>query len=100
MAEMPTFVYMVKLVRREMFERMPLEEEVIIDEHFEYLKRGSAEGRVILAGRCEDREFGIVVFRAASEEEAKDFMKNDPAVKKGVTTAELHPFRVALIEKS
>lgn len=33
------------------------------------------------------------------EEEAKDFMKNDPAVKKGIMTAEMHLFRVALIEK-
>jgi hypothetical protein len=31
---------------------------------------------------------------------AEEFMKNDPAVKNGVMTAELHPFRISLIEKN
>ena len=45
-------------------------------------------------------EFGIVIFRAKSEKKADEFMKNDPAVTKGVMTAEMHPFLIALIEKS
>ena len=40
--------------------------------------------------------FGIVVFGARDRQEAEGFMKNDPAVKKGIMTAELHKFRIAL----
>jgi uncharacterized protein YciI len=46
-----------------------------------------------------DKAFGIVVFQASSEEEAQEYMKNDPAVKKGIMTAELHPFRISLLQK-
>jgi uncharacterized protein YciI len=100
MKDIPTFIYVLRLVRPpETYKKIPPEEDAIVSEHFRYLKRGFAEGSVILVGRCEGAEFGIVVFRAGSQEEAKDFMKNDPAVKKGLMAAEIHPFRVALIEK-
>jgi uncharacterized protein YciI len=59
-----------------------------------------AEGKLTLAGRCVNAEFGIVIFRAESERQADKFMKNDPAVKKGVMTAEMHPFLIALTEKN
>jgi uncharacterized protein YciI len=95
-----TFVYVLRLVNPESPTKMSPREEVIINEHFEYLKKALAEGRLFLAGRCLNGEFGIVIFRAESEKQAEDFMKNDPAVKKGVMTAELHPFRIALIERS
>jgi uncharacterized protein YciI len=78
---------------------MSSHDETIVDEHFEYLKKALTEGKLTLAGRCLDGEFGVVIFRAESERDAKDFMKNDPAVKKGIMTAELHSFRLALIEK-
>ena len=54
---------------------------------------------MLFSGRWLDREFEIVIFQVASETEAEEFMKNDPAVKKGVMTTGLHPFRVALIKK-
>lgn len=94
-----TFVYVVKLARPELHEKMSKEEEAIVDEHFERLKIGVAEGKVILAGPCLDKAFGIVVFQASSEKEAYEYMKNDPAVKKGIMTAELHPFRISLLQK-
>jgi uncharacterized protein YciI len=95
-----TFVYLLRLVRPESLRKMSPEEEAVIDEHFEYLKKRLAEGHLLLAGRCLNREFGIVIFHAESEEKAREFMRNDPAVKKAVMTAELHPFRIALIESS
>jgi uncharacterized protein YciI len=79
---------------------MSSHDETLVNEHFEYLKKALAEGKLALAGRCLDGEFGIVIFRAESERDAKGFMENDPAVKKGIMIAELHSFRVALIEKS
>jgi uncharacterized protein YciI len=99
MSENPTYAYVLRLVRREAFGKLSPKEEAIVDEHFEYLKKGLADKRVILAGPCLDGEFGIVIFRAASKKDAEDFMKSDPSVKKGVMTAELHSFRVSIMEK-
>jgi uncharacterized protein YciI len=98
-SEMPTFAYVLRLARPGAFRRFSAKEEATIDEHFDYLKKGLTEKKLILAGPCVDGEFGLVIFRAASKEEAENFMKNDPAVKNHVMNAELHPFRVSLIEK-
>ncbi len=38
---------------------------------------------------------GIVIFRAASEGAAREFMNGDPAVQKGVMKATMFPFKVA-----
>ncbi|NLL89375.1 MAG: hypothetical protein GX228_10760 [Firmicutes bacterium] len=40
--------------------------------------------------------FGVVIFEADSEEEARFLMETDPAVEEGIMTAELFPYRVAL----
>lgn len=86
------YAYVLRLVKP----KLSPEEEAIVEEHFEYLKKALAEGILEMAGRCIDGEFGIVIFRANSEEKARQLMENDPAVKKGVMTAKLHPFRIAL----
>ena len=70
--------------------------------HFERLKKATADGKVILAGRTAealDKTFGLVVFEAADEKAAKAFMEADPAVVAGVMTATLHPYSVALQRK-
>lgn len=72
------------------------EERAIIGNHFDYLKRHLAEGRIIFAGRCEDGTFGITVYEAESDTEAEEIMRCDPVVAAGVMTATLHPFRVVL----
>ena len=70
--------------------------------HFERLKKATAEGKVVLAGRTTealDKTFGLVIFEADSEAAAKAFMESDPAVVAGVMTATLHPYAVALQRK-
>jgi uncharacterized protein YciI len=99
MSKTLTFVYVLRLVKPESFGKMSQKEETVIDEHFEYLEKALAEGKLYLAGRCQGGEFGIVIFHAESDRQADEFVKNDPAVKNGIMTAELHPFRIALIEK-
>jgi uncharacterized protein YciI len=94
-----TFIYLLRLVNPESFGKMSPREEAVVDEHFEYLKKALAKGKLFLAGRCVNGEFGIVILYAEDERQAHEFMKNDPAVKKGVMTAELHPFRIALIKE-
>lgn len=93
---MEQFVYVLRLKRARAREALTPEDETIISKHFEYLQAQLHEGRLILAGPCTDRAFGIVILRAESEREALEFMKNDPSVKLGVMSGELHPFRIAL----
>lgn len=99
MTDMSYFVYLLRPVRSNFIESITREEEVILDEHFDYLEKALEEGRLILAGACLDGTFGVVIFRATSQEDALKFMKNDPAVKRKIMEAELHPFRVSLVAK-
>ena len=71
----------------------------IVDEHFEYLKVLLAEGRLILAGRCQDGPPGIAVFEAEDHDAARDLTEHDPAVKSGIFNAEIRPYRVALMRE-
>ncbi len=46
----------------------------------------------------EFQAFGVVIFSAESQSEAERIMNDDPAVKAGLMTAELHPFCVSLVK--
>jgi uncharacterized protein len=76
------------------------EENNIVERHFIKLQGLLREGKLVLAGRTlnmDTKGCGIVILEAETEEEAKLLMENDPAVKEGIMTAELFPYRVALI---
>jgi len=92
------FIYVLKLARSRSKELSPAD-EAVVEKHFDRLKKALADGKLIFAGPCEDKAFGVVVFRAQSSEDAEKFMKDDPAVEQGIMTAELHPFHVSLVEK-
>lgn len=72
-------------------------ELAVVDRHFEYLKELLTRGRLILAGRCQDGPPGIVIFEAKDANAARELMENDPAVQAGIFSAEVHPYRVALM---
>ena len=97
---MSDYVYTIQPTRVEMLSGGPTpEEERIVGAHYRYLKTLTDQGIVILAGRTLNTDassFGIVIFRADSEEAAQEIVANDPAVKGGVMRAELFPYRVAL----
>ena len=70
----------------------------IAEDHFAYLQQATEEGIVILAGRSTDGLGpAVVILEAASEQEARHFMENDPFVAGGLMRADLHPFRAALV---
>jgi uncharacterized protein YciI len=98
-SDISTFTYVLRIIRQDSFGRFTPKEEKAINEHFDYLKEKRDEGKLILAGRCQQGEFGIVIFHASSDEEAESFVNNDPAVKGRVMSAEVHPFLVALTGK-
>lgn len=95
------FLYQLKLIPSLLSEENWTERENdIVAHHFEALKKAEHEGTVILAGRTLNMDsdgFGIVIFEVDSEEEARLFMETDPAVKEGIMTATLFPYRVALM---
>ena len=101
MSEVSQYLYKIQPTRQGMLAQGPTpEEERIVGEHFAYLERLTGEGVVILAGRTlntDSSSFGIVIFQAASDEEAGAIMKADPAVQGGVMRAELYPYRIALM---
>ncbi len=73
----------------------------IMGEHFEYLKQLMEKGMFILAGRTlntDHSSFGLGIFKAASEQEARQVVEDDPAVKNKVMRAELYPYRIALLK--
>ena len=94
------FLYRLQAVRPDMVAVGPTaSEEPILVEHFAYLKNLTEQGVLILAGRTLNRDasaFGIVIFRADSERDARRIMQSDPAVKGGIMRARLFPYRVAL----
>ena len=71
-------------------------ESAEVSKHFGYLKLLNAEGVVLFAGRAADARFGIALLETETEQDARDILDNDPAVKAKVFTAELLPFSLAL----
>lgn len=72
-------------------------ESAIIGRHFEYLSDLHAKGILLLAGRTAGAEFGIGILEVDSESTARALMESDPAVSEKVFTAELYPYRLALL---
>lgn len=104
MSDFSEFLYRLTPTRPAMLTRGPTDDEAATTQrHFEYLQRLCDEGVVILAGRTlttDASSFGIVIFRAPSEADARRIMENDPGVSEGVMNAELFPYRIALLAGS
>jgi uncharacterized protein YciI len=78
------------------------EEAEIVGQHFAYLKDLTEKGVMILMGRTQNNDestFGVAIFEAEDEAAALKIMENDPAVKNGVMTATLYPYKVALMRR-
>jgi uncharacterized protein YciI len=77
----------------------PTDEEArLVGEHFQYLKRLTDEGVVMLAGRSLDEDSrGIVIFDAPDDAAARALMERDPAVAARVFKAKVAPFGLALL---
>ena len=79
------------------------EESAAVAAHFAYLTELKDRGTLMLAGRTltvDEHCFGLVIFEAASEADARRIMADDPAVQRGVMRAELHPYRIALMGRA
>ena len=97
------FLYRIRPTRPAMLIEGPTPDEGdVIGRHFTYLRDLTDRGIVVLAGRTlntDPTSHGIVIFFADSEDAARGIMKSDPAVREGVMSAELFPYRIALLGK-
>lgn len=100
---MREYIYVLKLIPRLYDEENWTEEDRdIVRKHFVRLKDFCDEGKVILAGKTDreyEKDFGIVIFLEENDKTAEIFMNEDPAVKYGIMTAEVFPYRIALLKK-
>ena len=101
---MQQWIYVLKPTRLGMVtEGSTPEEDEIVGQHFAYLKDLTEKGVMIMLGRTQNNDettFGIAIFEAEDEESARAIMENDPAVKNGVMTATLYPYKIALMRES
>jgi uncharacterized protein YciI len=97
---MAQYIYWIRPTRLAMLTEGPTEDEQrIVGEHFDYLKRLVDSGRLLMAGRSlndDERTFGIAIFTASSFEDAERVLAEDPAVRHGVMRGDVFPFRIAL----
>lgn len=98
------YLYRVRAGRPELLTDGPTpEEEGIMVEHFQWLHQQADQGTLIMAGRTlndDETSFGIVIFKAASQEEARAVMQSAPAIKHGLCRAELFPYRIVLLNEN
>jgi uncharacterized protein len=97
-----TFIYLLKLTPGYYDENnwKPKDTETI-QVHFKNLQDMLSEGKLVVAGRTDvenEKTFGIVIYEAASFEEAVKTANEDPAVKAGIMSVEVFPFSLALMK--
>lgn len=91
--------YLVELVgtRPTWPDDMTPDEEIIMSEHFEYLKKLTHDHKVVMAGPVFDFKFGLIILQVESEREARDIMANEPSVTSGLHTYKMSEMRVSLL---
>lgn len=90
-----TFICLIRPTRPGFTEQMLPEEVNAMQAHSAYLDRLLNETTFHLIGPCLDRAFGVSIFDAESLEAASEIAAHDPAVERGVMTAEVHPFHIS-----
>jgi uncharacterized protein YciI len=102
-AALKHYLIVLKLVPRLHDEKAwSQEDNAAVGAHFNRLKAGVAAGQVLLAGRTlepGDKTMGLVIFTAADETAAREYMNGDPCILAGVMTGELHPYGLALMAR-
>jgi uncharacterized protein YndB with AHSA1/START domain/uncharacterized protein YciI len=76
---------------------MTPDEEKIMGEHAEYLKKLVRQKKVLVAGPCFDPVFGLAILLVETSEEAHEIMTNDPSVKSGLMRYEMQPMKASFI---
>lgn len=98
------FLYKLHPTRPQMLSEGPTPGEgEALGAHVQYLEQLAAKDVVLVAGRTQEdgpESFGIVILRADSERDARAVMEADPGVSRGVMSATLFPYRIAVLGRS
>ena len=94
---MAQFIIFLRARRPSFIFDMTEAERITMAEHAAHMARLLEEGILILTGPCLDGAGGVAIIEVEDEEKARCVIDDDPAVRAGIGTMELHPFRVALM---
>ena len=72
------------------------EEAEVIRGHYEELAALQEEGKLEFAGRSQDAQFGLAIFRMDSEAEVRAAFEHNPAIVAGLLSIEVRPYNLAL----
>lgn len=75
------------------------EENEVMRDHFQYLKKLMEEDKLFMAGPTliDEDPFGLLLLMVESEDEARSLLEEDPSVKSGIQViADLRPIRLSL----
>lgn len=95
--------WFIRLVPRPTFLKDITEDEKkVMEQHFVYLKDLFDKGICVFGGPVLDPKgvFGLVVVRAATEEEARALAAADPSVKAGINKMDVAEMRIAFPPKT
>lgn len=99
MTEKQQYLCLLRPTRLAMLTEGPLAEELpIIQAHGEYLQQLVADEVAIFFGRtqtADEKSFGLYLFLAESDTQAREVIEADPGVSGGIMTPELYPYHVA-----
>jgi uncharacterized protein len=100
MSRIAHYIYRIQPTRPAMLTEGPTAAEAdCIERHFAYMQELADQGTLLLAGRTLNNDssaFGIAIFRAESPAAARELMEHDPAIREGVMSVGLFPYRIAL----
>ncbi|KIL35814.1 hypothetical protein SD71_10430 [Cohnella kolymensis] len=69
------------------------------EEHLDYLKGLSKEGKVFAKGRFSDGTGGLVIYKADAIEDVRSMVENDPFIFQGARSYEIHEWEMTLIQQ-
>src|SRR5688500_9809062 len=96
---MPQFIIFRSPCRESLPEDATDEEKAKIGEHFQYLQDQLAAGRLILAGRTQERPYiGISIIEVEDRAAAEQRLADDPAVAAGVFSGRVQAYAIALMK--
>ena len=76
-------------------------EGALMQQHAAYLAEQQPSGKIVLVGPVLNPRdtFGLAILEMDSAEQAHAFGENDPSVKAGLNTFEVHPFHLAYLRR-
>lgn len=93
---MPLYAIKLEPCRENLPATLTEYEASVIQRHLSHLQKLTQERRLLLAGRDSAAVYGIVIFEAKDEAEARRVLDEDPAIQAGLFSGHLGLFQLSL----